>query len=328
MQDESLLDGWMYRCIVLTPSASWGRWVDVLAAVSERAGSNLVVFHDNDQLALGPSDNRIFLTSNTRFIKPALMGQVAVIVVETETAASQTTVMTGAKGRDGVIDASKLLVEALLTPATCVVTDASLAATGRFVELFPGFTVEAPAPADPCDCSDLSLASAAAFSLYHGGLPSIGAMCSWSHDLFLYDPRRRDERIHIHQLDMTGGPRSLVHGPDMILPPGEWEFTAKFAIDQVGAVHGLRIEWGVGEDCTWFNVLPGREGIFKVTISHKIKQLGPVELRVKLTEGCMGGYFEFQGGSLKLLAAIDVPNTLPALENPIPQVLTIGALPE
>ena len=310
MQEDFPSHGWMNRCVVLTPCASWELWVEALASAAEQAGLTLVVFHDDQQRPSGPGDNRIFVTSNARFISPGPSGLVAVIVVEPETAAQKTAIMTGAKGRDAVVDASRLLVEALLVPASCTVTDASLVAGGRRVELLPGVVVEAPPAAGLSALSDLDIASAAAFGLYHGGLPVTGATCQWSHDLFLYDPRRREERVHIQELDMTGGPRSLVHGPDMVLPFGEWEMTARFSMDQTGAVHGLRIEWGIGEDCAAFNVSPSRAGVFQVTIAHKLESLGPVELRIKLTEGCMGGYFEFMGGSLRLLQASSGPQVL------------------
>jgi|JUGB01.1.fsa_nt_gi hypothetical protein len=310
--------GWMTRCIVLTPSASWSEWVNRLAAAAERHDFKLVVFHDDCQEDWGPDDNRIFLTSNPKFIQPAAMAHVALIVVDVQTAAPQTSVMTGAQGRDAVIDASRLLVETLLTPASCIVTDGSLASTGRQVELFPGFSVEAPEPAMIGAQSDLDRASAAAFEVYRNGLPPTGATFEWSHNLFLYDPRRRDERINIQELDMTGGPRSLVHGPDMILPPGEWEVAAQFSMDLAGSVHGLRIEWGIGDDFTSFDVTPSREGVFKLTISHIFTSVGPVELRVKLTEGCMGGYFEFHGARLKLIQANSFSRVLSAIGQDIP----------
>lgn len=320
--------GWMNRCIVLTPSASWSDWVNRLAAAAERHNFKLVVFHDDCQEVSGPDDDRIFLTSNPKFIQPAPMAHVALIVVDAQTAAPQTSVMTGAQGRDAVVDASRLLVETLLTPASCIVTDGSLALTGRQVELFPGFSIEAPEPAMLETQSDLDRASAAAFEVYRDGLPSTGATFDWSHDLFLYDPRRRDQRVNIQELDMTGGPRSLVHGPDMILPPGEWEVTAQFSMDQTGSVHGLRIEWGIGDDFTSFDVTPSRQGVFKLTISHLFASVGPVELRIKLTEGCMGGYFEFHGASLKLLQANSFSRSLPTTSQYIPQVVAIAAFPQ
>lgn len=319
--------GWMNRCIILTPSASWSDWVNRIAAAAERHNFKLVVFHDDCQEVLGPDDDRIFLTSNPKFIQPAPTAHVALIVVDAQTAAPQTSVMTGAQGRDAVVDASRLLVETLLTPASCIVTDRSLALKGRQVELFPGFLIEAPEPAMLEAQSDLDRASAAAFEVYRDGLPSTGATFNWSHDLFLYDPRRRDQRVHIQELDMTGGPRSLVHGPDMILPPGEWEVTAQFSVDQSGSVHGLRVEWGIGDDFTSFDVTPSRQGVFKLTISHLFSSVGPVELRIKLTEGCMGGYFEYHGASLKLLQANSFPHLLPAASQDVPQVLPIAAFP-
>lgn len=318
---------WMNRCIVLTPSASWDTWVNRLSAAAERHNFKLVVFHDDCQQESGPNDNRIFLTSNPKFIQPSLTGHVALIVVNAQTAAPQTSVMTGAQGRDAVIDASRLLVETLLTPASCIVTDGSLASAGRQVELFPGFSVEAPEEVKFEARSDLDRASAAAFEIYRDGLPSTGATLDWSHDLFLYDPRRRDQRVRIQQLDMTGGPRSLLHGPDMILPPGEWEVTAQFSMDQAGSAHGLCIEWGIGDDCTSFHAIPAREGVFKLTISHLFERIGPVELRIKLTEGCMGGSFEFHGASLKLIRAGSFARPLSSDCQDASQVIAVAAFP-
>ncbi|WP_295219074.1 hypothetical protein [uncultured Brevundimonas sp.] len=320
--------GWMDRCIVLTPTASWGAWVDRLSAAAERHNFKLVVFHDDCQEESGPGDDRIFLTSNPKFIQPSPLAHVALIVVDAQTAAPQTSVMTGAQGRDAVVDASRLLVETLLTPASCVVTDGSLALKGRQVELFPGFSVEAPESATLEPQSDLDRASAAAFEVYRDGLPAAGATFDWSHDLFLYDPRRRDQRVEIQQLDMTGGPRSLVHGPDMILPPGVWEVTAQFSMDQAGSAHRLRIEWGVGDDFNSFDATPTREGVFKLTISHLFESVGPVELRIKLTEGCMGGYFEFHGATLKLLRAGSFARSLPSTGQDISQVMAVAAFPQ
>ncbi|KAK0351682.1 hypothetical protein LTR94_023988 [Friedmanniomyces endolithicus] len=292
--------GWMRRAILITPSAAYADWLTVISSALASAGYDLVVTHDHSHEPLSGDDSRVFLTTNKAFLSPALDSKVTVIATDPRSAAFQTGLLTGARGRDAVIDASKLLIEALEYSALNTITGGAESISGKRVQLFNEIECVAPLQERYSPGSPVLAASAEAFEPFEMGLPDQCSI-SWSHELFLYDPRREKERSRIQALEMTGGPRSLVHGPDMVLPKGEWSISAQFTVDDEAARYGLRFEWGQGESADCFDAIPRRAGRYQIDMQAVVDSGAPVELRVKLTEGSMGGQFEFIGAVLNWL---------------------------
>ena len=287
--------GWMEHCVLLTPSNSLDTWLERLRIAAADRGLDMAFQHFGLFPAAGGEDRRLFVSTNFDILRPRDPNRMPAIVTNVETAFQQTAILLGAVGRDALVDASRLLIDATARNSGPLITDDSLARSGSRVALPAGIEIEAPRPTPHLAASALEAAAIEALSIFAHGSPAAGATCEWRPEVFLYDSRREDERTAVGRLDITGGPCSLVHGPDLFLSAGEWEATARFSVDEDAARHRLAFEWGPTDDLITFFAAPDRPGVYSITLKHRWMSPVPIEFRVRLLEGCMQGTFEFMG---------------------------------
>lgn len=126
---------------------------------------------------------------------------------------------------------------------------------------------------------------------------------AWPPELFSYDMREAERRERVQGMDVAGRARALVWGPYKRLAAGRWQATARFTVDRHSCRHTYRLEWGASRKYATYEFRPGRAGIFEVSAEHSLAAPIETELRIILTEGSLGGHFEFQGARVRRLAA-------------------------
>lgn len=295
----------MKRCVLVTPCMEVDEWIRRITEAALTANLEPVICKGQPLSPVGPDDNRIILSSNPALLSPAADAEVTVILTHVESVLAATTDLMGAKGRDAIVDASKVLVAAVALPNARLLTDKVVDEAGGAIEILSGVLIDPPERCAYEPSSDVERAGLEALLVYAQGAPPIGAIVNWGPSLFLYDPRRRDQRVVEQRLDMTGGPRSFVHGPDMALPPGRWKVVARFSLDPAGSIHRFVAEWGLSDDFSSFNLQTNRSGVFEITMAHEWTRPGTVELRIRLMEGCISGEFEFFGATLQRLDPVN-----------------------
>lgn len=303
--NPDLAVGWMSHCILITPSDEYEAWIEAVRAAAEAQQMRVVVTHDEFEQPPSSADGatEIIITLRKQVLRPAADAAVAVISTGVQTAMCATTRLTGALDRDAFVDASRYVVDALTYPAGRRIDDAMPADASETLEILPGLFVSPPKAAPVQADTGLYAAGAAALEVYAKGLPKVGDACQWLPDLFVYCPRKADERPLIQKFEMTGPPRALVHGPYFTLPAGLWRITARFSVDDEGARRNLKIGWGArGEEVTW-TIKPDEAGLYDITMEARWSAPGPAEFRIALADGCMDGEFEFFGAEVTLIGS-------------------------
>lgn len=301
MAEHSASDGWMQRCILLTPSAQHDAWIERLRDTVSMAGFELLVVHDHNHGPVQGEDRRIVLAADARLLRPTMDALVCVILTDVQTSVRQTTILTGATGLNAVIDASRFLVDAVSWQGARLFTDAEIARNASQVEIFPGIVVQAPPIAGGLEETVVEAEAGRALQIFADGEPPVGAVSEWGLPLFHFDSRRPD-RARPEVMDTSGGPRFMAMGPGIALPPGKWQATVRFSVDDAAARHHFRLDWGVFDDMLLHPVVPPGSGIYDLSVSRQIARGDRVELMMVLTEGSMGGTFEFFGAKVERLA--------------------------
>lgn len=121
---------------------------------------------------------------------------------------------------------------------------------------------------------------------------------TWPPEMFRYDMREAEARERIQKMDIGGRARALFWGPYEPLPSGLWTATARFAVDRWACRHTYRLEWGATADYAMFEFKPGKAGVFEVSAERAWSVEEKAELRIILTEGTLGGVFEFLGAEV------------------------------
>ncbi|CAN5331904.1 hypothetical protein BH10PSE2_BH10PSE2_07590 [soil metagenome] len=298
---ESLAhQGWMRRCIILTPSAEYEAWLAALHEGAVASDLEVVLHHGVEDFQLEDDDRRIFVSTQKKFLRPAPDGYICVIATGVKGAVRKTAEITGAAGHYAMMDAAQFLVDSLTYQSSLLITDDVVdRAQERRVEVLPGVIVQAPQPMSMAVGDAFDRASADAFGIFASGLPPVGSTASWPPELYFYATRREPQRERIAAIDLTGGPGLLVHGPQIALPAGEWELTASFTVDESASKYKFLFEWGSSEDFVSFSSAPAQSGQFQVVMTHIIGQPFRASIRIVLTEGALDGTFEFLGAVLR-----------------------------
>ncbi|WP_150125923.1 hypothetical protein [Brevundimonas sp. LM2] len=291
--------GWMMRCVLITPSFDYEAWLAALHYGALEAGLEMIVNHTGDLEPGSTEDRRLIVTTNKKFLNPAPDAHIAVIATGLVGAVAKTCELTGGSGIYAVIDAAELVVDALNYPNANIITEEATAA-GRALEILPGLRVVAPTPSSGDMLGPVESAGAKALLLYANGLPDVGTSSEWLPQLFFYSPRREKQRERITSLDITGGPGLLVNGPQISLPPGRWEITVQFTLDDDAARYELALEWGgLPDHFVTMSVKPNHGGLFRAVMSFETDRSVRSELRIRLTEGALHGQFEFLGAQVR-----------------------------
>lgn len=290
--------GWMPRCILLTPNLNHDRWIEAIRRACEAQGYQFIFVQDCSQHPIQGEDNRVILACDPRFLAPAPQAEVTVIVTDVGTSVPQTAILTGAAAYDAVVDASDLLLRAVDYPCSrrLVISGAD----SRPVEVLSGVFAAPPPSSNASPADAISAAAATAFQLYAAGAVAQGARARLMPGLFEYDERQSGDR-RSPKLQTMGGPRWLLRGPGLALPPGEWELAAIFSVDEDAAKHRYAFDYGDREELTRLEITPIRAGRYRLVTTMSLEQRARFDMRFIIREGSIEGQFEFFGAELRLL---------------------------
>jgi len=301
MVGSDYTEGWMPRCILLTPTADHDEWLERIRSAVNKAGFEFIFVQDRSQSPVVGEDNRVILACDPDFLAPGAGAHVTVIVSNVKSALRQTEVLTGANHYDGVVDASKLILKAIEFPATWRYGDDG--DPGTFLELLPGVWVERPNPTPLDGPEPIELAAAEAFSIYDfAGVPG-GSKSLLLSPLFEFDERQIVDLEDV-VLDTMGGPRWLLRGPGIFLPAGEWQFSVIFSVNEDAAKHRYALDYGDVSDLQRVEIHPKRAGRFRVTASCNWSKPARVDVRIVLCEGSMEGQFSFDSAEILCLGRL------------------------
>lgn len=284
--------------IVLTPSVDHEAWLKALSKTAASIGREMIVATTPLDVADGLGQPGLFVTCDAGLISGIDPSTVAVIMPQPETAAEMTAALYDTQPPQSLFHASLLLARAVsLDDGVRLITAEQLARNPETVELMPGVVVHPPI----AERGKPQPAVAVALGLYRQGKPRPGTTVTWSEQIFAYDPRSCIEGSPLGVLDISGRPRTLLYGPYLALPAGRWKSTMRFSIDQDGATHELRFDWGLDTDFVSKSVTPGHSGIYEIEIEHTVAELGLWQFRILVMQGVFEGHMTFLGGVVTLL---------------------------
>lgn len=272
--------------VVLLPTPEARAWEIVIRDAAAAIGLPVVVFNDAAAPPEVPSGDYVVLSVDpslvARFSKA--YGVIVCVGLDQRVGGLSGPEFTQALARtSGLLETASRLDALWLTERDA----------GRHdIELWPGFRIGAPLQAAPMEESARDAAVREALRLYQNpGEQDV----RWSEELFLYDMRRVEQRSLISQMDIMGPARALVFGPYLLLPEGRWTAFVRFSFDAEAAKHRYRVEWGTTTNYASETVMPGNAGVFELKLDYEWSEAEEAEMRVILTQGTLGGCFNFLG---------------------------------
>jgi len=280
-------------CIVICPSqdlSAWALSIETRAKLSETS----VVVPSDELFSLNASSQTVVVTANLDLAQATQALHRIVIVPDIDrliAAMSAQNILT-----QGAIRVSAEMAEA--STRLCDFRKVHDTTPGGPITLWPGFEVSSPPAGSETILTNLESAWSLAMRAYLGPAEATGIHTRWEPQVFHYDSLRAEHRTHPWEFDLTGTARNLVYGPYLSLTPGRWRSLVRFAVDDYGASFRYRVEWGTRTDFVQEVFVPGRSGIFEIALEYDFPETTQAELRVILTEGSLGGSFEFLGMEL------------------------------
>ena len=126
----------------------------------------------------------------------------------------------------------------------------------------------------------------------------------WTPDVFHYDANAIKASAEPGELDITGRARILVYGPYLVLSPGIWRAAIRFLVNENAGSKAFRMDWGTPTEFTSAPMLPGRSGIFEMSIEHEWHLPAPAEMRILIMEGAFDGQLHFFGATVTRVTSI------------------------
>lgn len=126
----------------------------------------------------------------------------------------------------------------------------------------------------------------------------------WSPEVFHYDANAIRTSAAPGELDITGRARILVYGPYLVLSPGVWRAAIRFLVNDNAGPKAFRMDWGTPTEFTSAPMLPGRSGIFEMSIDHVWHLPAPAEIRILLMEGAFDGQLHFFGATVTRVTSV------------------------
>ena len=114
----------------------------------------------------------------------------------------------------------------------------------------------------------------------------------WDRELFIAnDPEKRASDV----LDVSGGPRILIFGPYIDLPPTSWTAQVRLAVSPEAAGGVFMVEAYSGQQLAAATLRPPSGGIFVTDLSFSLAEPSPrgLEFRVTVTEADAKGRLAF-----------------------------------
>lgn len=169
----------------------------------------------------------------------------------------------------------------------------------------PGIGQVEGAPARPRPKSMSPLA------MYASLPPRPGDGAEWSEHLFSYQQEAFFDGSP--EIDLTGKPRMLLHGPYLFLPRGRWKADIRFAIDPEGGIVPIRIQWGKEGNFAELEARIELAGEYSLSMERDWDDPAPAQVVVSLTQALFRGQLVFRGCKVEMVSDLMAEETYPLL---------------
>ncbi|QSF54718.1 hypothetical protein [Brevundimonas fontaquae] len=139
-------------------------------------------------------------------------------------------------------------------------------------------------------------------SIYTDLPPRPGVAAHWPSHVFSYQSEAFVDGSP--DIDLTGRPRMLLHGPYVFLPIGRWRADIRFAVDPEGGAAPLRVQWGKDGDYATLEFRVAQGGEYSVSLEHDWKEPAPAQVVIWVTEAVFRGHFMYRGCSIDMIAEL------------------------
>jgi len=256
-------------------------WRGAIAAAAEAGGLHLVDW-DADANPLAGAPDSVILTQDAQVARAAGADPQNTTVVLASSWPDVEGVPSGVHRAAMLAHTTQFMARAEAFSHARVVRAHDV--NGAPIELAPGLIVTPPKPGAPSDL-------ARSLALY--GSPD--AAVTWGTSFFTYDARNADQGPKTGEMDLTGRPRFLIHGPYIVMPPGRWKAVFRLSFDLPGSRVRFRLDWGGQTEYDSEEFTPGRPGLFEIEMDYVWREPAPAEFRILTLEGVFDGRLTFGG---------------------------------
>lgn len=125
------------------------------------------------------------------------------------------------------------------------------------------------------------------------------APITWGRELFFLGDARQHRADRV--IDLTGRARCLLHGPYVMLPPGEWSLTLSLLFSREALDHDFLIEVATDRQLASSVLRPAREGSFDAALDFAVDDSSdhPVVIRLSTQRAAFDGALALVGAKLR-----------------------------
>lgn len=256
-------------------------WRSAIAASAQAAGLRLIDW-DVARSPDAPGDSKaVILTQDADAARAAGADPARTTVALASAAPGIDAIPPGADRNALLLHATQFMARADAFAASRVLRAVDMQGE---VELAPGLTVRAPEAGPVSDLSrNLEIYGKA------------DAVVTWGPSFFTYDLRNANQGPRTGELDLTGRPRFLIHGPYIVMPPGRWKAVFRLSFDGPGSRVRFRLDWGGQTEYDSEELTPGKPGLFEIEMDYVWREPAPAEFRIMVFEGVFDGRMTFGG---------------------------------
>lgn len=270
------------RWIILPTVRGREAWRTAIVAGAQAGGLRLVDWDSARQADAANDPAAIILTKDADAARAAGAAAERTTVLLGTGAPDLDAVPAGADRNALLLHTTQFMARAEAFPASRAVCAQDL--NGAPVELAPGLGVVPPEDRVPSDLSRN-------LELYGRS----DAAVTWGPSFFTYDARNADQGPKTGEMDLTGRPRFLIHGPYIVMPPGRWKAVFRLSFDRPGSRVRFRLDWGGQTEYDSEEFTPGRPGLFEIEMDYVWREPAPAEFRILTLEGVFDGRLTFGG---------------------------------
>jgi len=286
----------LLACIAISPSCDLSYWQDAIQSAA-RPLSFQIILDDGESLSVSDPSCTIVITQRPDRALVTHARHRILLIGDLEDTATALAV-------EGDLVAGAIQASADLAEASVLVgayRTISLKGDGGSFSLWPGFELQTSKRSVSVPCDEPIRAWSEALQAHLGPPGRLGIRARWGPQVFRYNSVRAHLRPQLWEFDVTGPARNLIYGPYLSLTPGLWRSILRFVVDDDAASLRYRAEWGTRTEYVHETFIPGRAGVFEIALDYDYSETTQAELRIILTEGSLGGAFEFLGMELERL---------------------------
>jgi len=108
-------------------------------------------------------------------------------------------------------------------------------------------------------------------------------------------------------MDITGGARTLVFGPYLMMPAGTWRATAVFDLDEEGAKRFFLASFGSSGEFSHDKSHPMAVGRNRMSVVHRFARPGPAEFILGVPHAAFHGTLSFSGLAIERADPSEAP---------------------